>query len=133
MMTPQRLLEVLARLHQRAAMVEPHPTEIVVRERNAAYIAVALMNGERLLGERYRAGRLAREVHGPAQVIERDRDRVLVLRLTKESVCFLEPPCRLRRRALHVRHHPVRQEESRARQRIPREPGRSEHATHAIP
>src|SRR3954470_7901521 len=102
-MAAERVLEMLARLRQLAPMVEPHPTEIVMGERDAAHVAEAFVNRERLLGERKRSGWLAREVHGPAQVIERGRHGAIVPRLTEESLRFLEPPRRLRRSALHVR------------------------------
>src|SRR5690349_5210539 len=106
-MTAEGTLEMLARPRQLAPMVEPHPAEIVVRERDAAHVTESLVNGERLLGERDRPGWLAREVRGPAQMIERDRDGVLVVGLTKKPLRFLEPLRRLRGRALHVRHHAV--------------------------
>src|SRR3954462_7344933 len=104
-MAAERGLEMLARLRQLAPMVEPHPTEIVVGERDAAHVAEAFVNRERLLGERQRSGWLAGEVARPAQGMERARPGALVPRLTEESLRFLEPPRRLRRSALHVRHH----------------------------
>src|SRR5215831_4620766 len=114
-MAAERTPEMLARLHQLAPMVEPHPTKIVVRERNTAHVAESLVNGERLFGEGDRLGWLAREVHGPAHVIERDRDGVLVPRLTEELLRLLEDQRRFDHGALHVCHHSVRQEEPRAR------------------
>src|SRR5215831_18592824 len=124
---------MLARLRQLAPMVEPHPTEIVVREHDAARVAEALVSGERLFGERDRRGWLTREVHGPAQVIERDRDGALVPRLTEELLRLLEDQRRVDRGALHVSHHPVRQEEPRARLPVVRGTGCTEHAIDAIP
>ena len=108
---------MFARLRQLAPMVKAHPTQIVVRERNTARVAEALVNRERLLGECYRTGWLAREVHRPAQVIERGRDGMLVARLTEEPLRLLEQQARLHRSALHVRHHTVRQDRAA---RVPR-------------
>src|SRR5262245_45895786 len=132
-MATERTLEMLARLRQLAPMIKPYPTEIVVCERDTAHVAEALVHRQGLLGERHRSQRLASEIARPAQVIERRRDGALIARLTEESLRFLEPSCRLRRRTLHVRHHAVRNEEPRARLRVSRGTGRGEHAIDAVP
>src|SRR6476620_740337 len=132
-MSAERILEMFARLCQLAPMVKAHPTQIVVRERNTALVAEALVNLERLLGECYRTGWLAREVHRPAQVIQRGRDGMLVARLTEESLRLLEQQSRLHRSALHVRQHTVRQDEPRACLVVAFGTGRTEHAIDPIP
>src|SRR5262252_2871178 len=113
-MATERTPEMFTRLHQLAPMVKPYPTKVVVRERNTAHVAESLVNGERLFGECDRLGWPAREVHGPTHVIERDRDGVLVSRLTEKLLRLLEDQRRLDHGALHVCHHSVREEEPRA-------------------
>ena len=122
-------VDALARTLEALLVVASQPLGVAELAEAAADDPERVETALGLLGERYRPGWLAREVHGPAQVIERGCDGMLVARRTEQPLRFLEPQCRLRRSALHVRHHPVRQEEPSARLVVACGTGRTEHAS----